>query len=59
MVFFRSEDKTFFVYGFAKSDLDNIDEKQLRRFKKAAKVSLAYTDEQLDELVKNKWFTEI
>jgi hypothetical protein len=59
IVFFKSEGRTFFVYGFAKSDLGNIDEKQLRRFKKAAKVSLAYTDRQLDELVKNKWFSEI
>jgi hypothetical protein len=39
--------------------MGNIDNKQLKRYKKAAKVTLAYTDKQLDELVKTKWFIEI
>jgi hypothetical protein len=29
IVFFRSKERTFFVYGFEKSKLDNIGEKQL------------------------------
>jgi hypothetical protein len=59
IVFFRSEARTFFVYGFSKSALGNINKRQLRDFKKAAKISLAYTDAQLDELIKGKWFIEI
>jgi len=59
LVFFRSKERTFYIYGFAKSAMGNIDKKQLKRFKKAAKVTLSYTDRQLDELVKNKWFIEI
>jgi hypothetical protein len=59
IVFFKSEERTFYVYGFAKSVLSNINEKQLRRYKKAAKAAFAHTDKQLDELVKTKWFIEI
>jgi len=59
IVFFKSEERLFYVYGFAKSAMGNIDSKQLKRYKKTAKVTLAYTDKQLDELVKTKWFIEI
>jgi hypothetical protein len=59
IVFFRSGDRTFFVYGFAKADMGNINEKQLKDFRTTAKITLAYTDKQLDELVKTNWFIEI
>jgi hypothetical protein len=32
VVFFRSEERTFFVYGFAKSGKANIDQGELRAF---------------------------
>jgi len=57
IVLFRSGDKTFYVYGFAKSDKANINEKELKTFKKAAKKYFSMTDEQIrisieqDELV--------
>ena len=53
IVFFRSEERTFFAYGFAKSDRDNINEKQLRNLKLAAKTILKYSDKEIDERVKN------
>jgi hypothetical protein len=59
MVFFKSSERTFFVYGFAKSDRGNINRKQLERFKIAAKVTFAYTDKQLDERVKSGMYKEI
>jgi hypothetical protein len=59
IVFFKSEERLFYVYGFAKSAIGNIDSKQLKLYKKAAKVTLSYTDRQLDELVKTKLFIEI
>jgi len=59
IVFFRSGERTFFIYGFSKSDLDNIDKKQLRNFKLAAKIVFKYTDEEIDERVKNGLFIEI
>jgi len=48
IVLFRSGEKTFYVYGFAKSEKGNISEKELRNFKEAAKEFFSLTDEQLD-----------
>jgi hypothetical protein len=59
IVFFRSEERTFFVYGYAKSQKDNIDQKELRIFKNDAKDQLAMTEERIDAMVKNKDLTEI
>ena len=59
IVFFKSGERTFYVYGFAKSVMNNIDEKQLRDFKRTAKVILALTDKQLEELLKTGKYIEI
>jgi len=59
IVFFKSKERTFYVYGFAKSAMGNISEKQLRDFKRTAKVILALTDNQLDELLKKGEYWEI
>jgi len=48
IVLFRSGEKAFYVYGFAKSERGNIDEKELRNFKEVAKEFFSLTDEQLD-----------
>jgi hypothetical protein len=37
IVLLKSGDRSFFVYGFAKSDRDNIDQKDTRDYKKLAK----------------------
>ena len=53
IVFFRNEERTFFVYGFAKAKRKNIDERELKDYKKRAKIFLKLTDEQIrDELRK-------
>jgi hypothetical protein len=52
IVFFRSEERTFYQYGFAKSDRDNIEQGELRVFKKDAKVDLSLTDEQIRDRLK-------
>jgi hypothetical protein len=59
IVFFKSEERTFFVYGFTKSDMGNINDKQLRDFKRAAKAVLALTDKQLDDILKTGEYLEI
>ena len=59
IVFFKKGMRTFFVYGFAKSVMDNIDEKQLRNFKLAAKTIFKYSDKEIDERVKNGLFIEV
>jgi len=59
IVFFKSEDKTFFVYGFAKSDRDNIDRKERSDYKELAKKYLNLSDEMIDRAVKSGKFIEI
>jgi hypothetical protein len=59
IVYFRNEFRTFFVYGFPKSDKDNISEKDLKRFKEDAKSRLSFTDEQIREYLQNRTFIEI
>jgi hypothetical protein len=59
IVFFRSGDKTFFHYGYPKSARDNIDQKELKVFKRIAKRQLGMTDKQLAEAIKAGKFIEI
>jgi len=48
VVFFKSKFRTFFIYGFAKSDKGNIDKGELRLFKKDAKDYFSLTDEEIE-----------
>jgi hypothetical protein len=59
IVFFKSGKRTFYVYGFAKSVKGNINEKQLRDFKRTAKAVLALTEKQLDDVLKTGKYLEI
>ena len=59
IVLFKSGERTFYVYGFAKSERDNISEKTLRNFKKAAKEFFSMTDEQIDMTIKNNQLIEL
>jgi len=59
IVFFKSEDKVFYVYGFAKSDRENIDRKEKSDFKELAKKYLNLSDEMIDRAVKSGKFIEI
>jgi hypothetical protein len=58
LVFFKSGERTFFVYGFPKSNMGNIKQSQLADFKKAAKVAMKYSDEQLNERLKTGLYIE-
>jgi len=51
-VFFKSNNRTFYAYGFPKANKGNINKKQLRDFKIAAKVVFGYSEKELDERVK-------
>jgi len=56
IVFFKSEERIFYDYGFAKAGKTNINEKELRNFKKRAKINLSSTDEEIrDNLRKGIW----
>ena len=56
---YRKGDKSFFVYGFPKSDLGNIRDDELEQFKKAAKTILSLPDEQIRQLIENGQFEEV
>jgi hypothetical protein len=59
ILFFRKDERLFFDYMFAKSNQANIDEKELRNFKDAAKTYLEYTDGQLMDRIKSGRFKEL
>ena len=59
IVVYRKGDKSFFVYGFPKSDLGNIRDDELEQFKKAAKTILSLSDEQIRQLIENGQFEEV
>jgi hypothetical protein len=44
---YQQGDRAFFIYGFAKSERDNIDDKELQNLKKLAAIQLGLTLEQL------------
>ncbi|MEK9931654.1 MAG: type II toxin-antitoxin system RelE/ParE family toxin [Rhodospirillaceae bacterium] len=59
IVLYRKGDKAFFVYGFPKSDLGNIRGDEEEQFKKAAKLILALSDDQIRQLIENGQFEEV
>jgi hypothetical protein len=59
IILFHRGERAFFVYGFAKSEQDNIDESDERDFKELAKILLAASDTELKNLVKNGKYVEV
>ena len=59
IVLFRSGDKAFFVYGFPKSERDNITEDELRGFKKLAQEMLALSDSMIEKMKKSGRLKEV
>ena len=44
---FKVKDKAFFIYGFAKNQQDNVNQRELKALKKLAKELLRYDNEKL------------
>jgi hypothetical protein len=59
LIFFRTETRAIFAFGFAKSEMDNIGEPDQVDLKKAAKVLLALSEVEFDELVAAGTFMEV
>lgn len=59
LVFFRSEERAIFAFGFAKSDKANIGAAELKVYKKAAKIVLALTHAQIDTEVHEERLFEV
>jgi hypothetical protein len=49
IVFFKSEERTFFIYSFSKSSRSDIDHGELKAFKADAKVNFSLTEEQIKD----------
>ena len=59
LILFRTTQRAIFVFGFAKNQLDNISEDNLRALKLVAKTLLKHDDEQTEELVEKGELTEV
>ena len=59
IVLFRRAEKAFFVYGFAKSDQDNIRPNELKAFRKLASEMLALDDKALTAAMENGTIAEV
>jgi hypothetical protein len=59
IVLFRQGERAFFVYGFAKSKLDNIENDELAAFREIAKKRLSENDEQIRKHIENGALIEI
>jgi hypothetical protein len=59
IVFFRSEERTFYEYCFAKSNRANISRKELKAFKKAAKKYLFMPPDQIRGQIEQGQLIEI
>jgi len=59
IIVFKKGDLAFFVYGYAKSERNNIDRGETDAFKRAAIQLLALSDEQIEMLIEKGALTEI
>ncbi len=59
LILFRTTERAIFAFGFAKNQLDNISEDNLKALKLVAKTLLEHDDEQTQELVEKGELTEV
>lgn len=51
--------KSFFIYGFAKNELENIDTRTLKAFKQLAKDLMGMSNAQIELALSNKELFEV
>lgn len=59
VVLFRAGERAFFVFGFAKNQLENIAHDDLKIYKSTAQFTLALSDEELEQLLKRRELVEV
>jgi len=59
IIYYRQDDKAFFVYGFSKNARDNIEDDEERDLKRQAKITFALSNEQLLKLLENGTYQEV
>jgi hypothetical protein len=59
IIIFQKGERALFVYGFAKSDREDIEPVELVGFKKLAKEWFTFSDQKIAAMIKNQELTEI
>jgi hypothetical protein len=59
ILFYRKGERLFFDYAYPKSKLDNIEDDELRNFKRLAKKNLGLTEKEIEILIKAGELKEI
>lgn len=59
IVLYRQGSRAFFVYGFSKKGRANLEDYEVREYKKSAKIILKYSDEELAKFIKNGVFQTV
>ena len=59
VILYHRGDKAFFVYGFLKSERENINDAEVREFKKLAKVTFTFSEEELARLSETGVYKEV
>jgi hypothetical protein len=59
IIIFKKEDKCFFVFGYSKSERDNISTGEEIEFKKVAKIMSGISEDKIRELLKDSSLIEV
>jgi hypothetical protein len=59
IIIYRHEDKSFFVYGFPKSERDNINQDEVEVFKDLSEQMLNFSDLDLQKLMNSGALEEV
>lgn len=59
VIAYRAEQRSVFLYGFAKSARDNVDDRELEDLKKLARIFLNLTEEQVALALREKTLKEV
>lgn len=59
LIAYRTSSRSVFLYGFAKSERENIDDRELDNLKKLASLYLGYSDIQIAAALKAAELTEV
>lgn len=59
IILYRQGEKAFYVYGFAKNVMENIDKADVRGFKKLAKVMLSVSERQVEIMLEKGEIEEV
>jgi hypothetical protein len=59
IILFKAGERAFYVFGFSKSELGNIEDDELAAFKKLAAKLLAYSDEEISRAIETGALVEV